>query len=872
MANGNNNQGGSYQGPSKEQIADAISERDGQHQQEEKHLNKMIDLINSQANSLEDQIEKQTKIFKLNAEILEQSSDKQLFEDKARLARAKELGLEKETLEVQKERFDKTEKVLAKANQLYSGQLRMVEELEALEKQKSGAKGDQLVEIERQIKLLNEIADFKNINLKEESKEIKKRIDISGKLEESAKKEKEEKEEQIEQINIIEKKEEEILGQIKDKFKLEKMQNAILFAREKPMMALLQIGMKILNISTEVGKAYDSQRAKLAELTVGVQKYNDGLQYSISAGQQFGLSAQESMEGANELTNNLVRISQLSQQEVGKYGAMTAAYKKFGVSAGEVMNNAMLVFGDTIKEANLLTMEITDLGRNLGPGMAGKIAKDFIPAMSSLAAHTRTKAIKTFKELAVQSRATGLEISRLVGISEQFDTYTGAAEAVGKLNSMLGGDYLNSVQMLHASESERIDMLKRSLQLSGKTFSSLARYEKKTVAASIGISDLNEATKLLGTGSEVYDLLEKKAAKAGMTMEQFQQATRSTKDITEKFQAILQNFAIFFAPVVTVLHIVLDFLGKIAAMGDGWVGWVISLTLSIPLLMKVMGLFGKMIVFLGGSIKSLGTSFMSMGSSMKASSGSISSGIMTIATSAKAGSIGIGILIALFATIGFALLGVAAVIASFGYVLKQMTSFITNFAKAMTSIPKAAKSVGPAIKMLSDSLDQLKGKKVQIQIMKSIGETFQQIGKSVDNSDKLTKEFMPSVVKITEIIQKVEKEKFVEFKSAMGSITELNKINPQVLKALNIEVFGSPKKIASNDNATIAKKIIKSNSSTSNNNTTTTTTSSNTSSNKTEHTINIVLKGGDLSKILKNLGNDLTKKINKKMARCLTSN
>ena len=41
------------------------------------------------------------------------------------------------------------------------------------------------------------------------------------------------------------------------------------------------------------------------------------------------------------------------------------------------------------------------------------------------------------KDLAIQSKRTGLEIQKILNLTDQFDTFEGAATAAGKLNSVL---------------------------------------------------------------------------------------------------------------------------------------------------------------------------------------------------------------------------------------------------------------------------------------------------------------------------------------------------------------------------------------------------------------------------------------------------
>ena len=106
-----------------------------------------------------------------------------------------------------------------------------------------------------------------------------------------------------------------------------------------------------------------------------------------------------------------------------------------------------------------------------------------------------------FKKLSMQSKSTGLSVDQLLGVVEQFDTFEGAGKAVGKLNSIMGGPYLNSIDMLNASEEKRVEILKQSMKQSGMNFKQMGKYEQKMIASALGV-DVAEARKLFGAETE----------------------------------------------------------------------------------------------------------------------------------------------------------------------------------------------------------------------------------------------------------------------------------------------------------------------------------------------------------------------------------
>jgi hypothetical protein len=412
-----------------------------------------------------------------------------------------------------------------------------------------------------------------------------------------------------------------------------------------PAHALLNLFSLILETTLKITQVYDQQRAELAKLAGITDSYNEALANSAYHGRQYALSAQEAMEGTRDLISAFQRLSELTKEQIANIGALSGALKQFGLDAAKNMNEAMMIFRMGADESALLARRLFDVGDALGPTMAKQISEQFGPSMSKLAAYTKDRAIKTLEGLAVQARATGLDLSKLLGIAEQFDTFDGAAQAVGRLNSMLGGDYLNSVQMLYATETQRIDMIREGIRMSGRQFSDMERFERKAVANAIGVTDIAEAMKLLGTEQERFDELAAKAAAAGLTIDQFNEKVAATKDIGKKWAAVLQNLGVVMKPIVDFLHWITNLMVKAATGTNKWIVGLI--TLGVVLL----GLYGLFKLYTVGI-----TVFAKALVAAATAAGPMAVGLETISAAAVAGSVGLGIMAAVFVAIGLALL------------------------------------------------------------------------------------------------------------------------------------------------------------------------------------------------------------------------
>ena len=81
-------------------------------------------------------------------------------------------------------------------------------------------------------------------------------------------------------------------------------------------------------------------------------------------------------------------------------------------------------------------------------------------------------------------------------IAESVDTFEGAADMAGKLNAQLGLQ-INSVELLNADHNERINIMRREFQQSGKNFDDMGRRQRQAVAEMLGV-DVDMASRLFG--------------------------------------------------------------------------------------------------------------------------------------------------------------------------------------------------------------------------------------------------------------------------------------------------------------------------------------------------------------------------------------
>ena len=199
---------------------------------------------------------------------------------------------------------------------------------------------------------------------------------------------------------------------------------------------------------------------------------------------------EETSRAFETLATQSKAFTDLSNEQRHALTEQALQMERIGVSAdtfASSIDSLGKTFGSTPAEINKTTEEMAKFGQALGVG-PNKMLEDFNKQLPLLARYGKEEGAEIFRELATTAKQAGVEMEELVGIAKTFDTFEGAAEAAGKLNFVLGGPLLNSVQLLNANETERIQILKDSMMQSGKSFAQMDRFEKDLIAKTLGTS------------------------------------------------------------------------------------------------------------------------------------------------------------------------------------------------------------------------------------------------------------------------------------------------------------------------------------------------------------------------------------------------
>jgi hypothetical protein len=310
-------------------------------------------------------------------------------------------------------------------------------------------------------------------------------------------------------------------------------------------------------------------------------KFNKQITTMGAKGNMAGIGFAESASALKTLTTTLSSFNPEAAETNAHVGMTVARLSNLGVTADTsagVMDVLQRSMGISAEAAADMTAEIATMGKEVGITTT-KMMADFKAAQGRLAAFGR-EGTQVFKELAAQAKATGMEMSKLTEISKTYDTFDAAADSIGKMNAVLGTQ-LSTLEMLEATDSERIMMIQQQVKMSVGNFDSLDRYTKMYIAQSMGVSDVAEAQRLLNMSTAEYQKTMNGQQKSADIQKELATATEELVPMMQQLKLAGTQVLLVFKPMITffggVIGVISELIGGIAWVVQG-IGDFIGLT------------------------------------------------------------------------------------------------------------------------------------------------------------------------------------------------------------------------------------------------------------------------------------------------------
>jgi hypothetical protein len=263
------------------------------------------------------------------------------------------------------------------------------------------------------------------------------------------------------------------------------------------------------------------------------------------------------LEGSEKANRNLIKgfkhftlMSESAKDELASYTAQMAIMGVESETTTDLMNTSFTSLNLTMAESKAMMGKLYKAAVLLGTGQE-ELMQEFKASMPVLAIFG-DKADDVFLRLAGSAKAAGTSTGDLLGVMNQFDTFQGAAESVSKLNAILGGQYLNSLEMTKMIDpSDRLRALAVAMDRSNRSWATMSERQKQAAASAINITDMALANQILGTS--VADLDAQVSAVDGLgalSPEEMAAAAEAMTNFSEKLNATFESFTVLVGPLL----------------------------------------------------------------------------------------------------------------------------------------------------------------------------------------------------------------------------------------------------------------------------------------------------------------------------------
>lgn len=305
--------------------------------------------------------------------------------------------------------------------------------------------------------------------------------------------------------------------------------------------------------------ALDEVGASMAKNIPNGRQYQ-GMVNDIARGSEAAYLTFEDLGNATQALNaNFTEYNRISEKQRFEITTMAANLEKLGLDTEtfaqnlDTMNKAM---GFSIEEFQDFQTDLRGLSKQLGINM-GTLNKQFQAASGRLAQFSKNKITGIFKELTVVSKNLGIEMTKLLDITENFTTFEGAAEAAGTLNSVLGGNVINTLDLMNAALDNPVEtfrQFKGAIDKTGKSFKDMTPAMKRVISDAMKM-DVSEIERLMSMDMNQGINQMRTMAKE---QESLTEAASKASTIMDKWKKLAYQFVVWTEPAVEIINKLID--------------------------------------------------------------------------------------------------------------------------------------------------------------------------------------------------------------------------------------------------------------------------------------------------------------------------
>ena len=313
----------------------------------------------------------------------------------------------------------------------------------------------------------------------------------------------------------------------------------------------------------------DSAMTSLGRATGTGRSYATVINNVVEQNSRLGVTFEEGSRAASVMFNTMRQFSQLTNTARESIAGFAIEQERLGVSfdqTGQKLNFLTQTFNMNQTQARQTISNLNAHAREIGVSLQ-ESTSNFLQFSGHLASHG-PRMLQVFQNLQAMAKRTGVAMSELVNIAKQFDQFGTAASSVGRLNAMLGGNYLNVIEMVSAKEDERLGIMARAVHQSNLNIDSMGRYTQKALAAAMGFKDAgtamaylrNEMGMATAADRELIATMERDRREAEQLMDIKRQLRTILISVSRAFMPLIQSFSDHREEIVQSITKVVDFI------------------------------------------------------------------------------------------------------------------------------------------------------------------------------------------------------------------------------------------------------------------------------------------------------------------------
>ena len=249
-----------------------------------------------------------------------------------------------------------------------------------------------------------------------------------------------------------------------------------------------------------------------------------------------------------------------------------ATMERLGVNnqtTAENLTTLTKAFGMSTTKARAMQREMVGLARALELPV-GAMMDRFAKAMPMLA-EFGDRAEEVFRRLTIASRETGLSVDAITStFGDALNSYEASTKVAGQLNQVLGAGVISGTELLMADTEERFRIVQDALELTGRSFNDLGRWEKISFAQAAGFNTVNEAARAF---NNTQDDIATRIGDTAISQERMNELVVEATDSMTQLKFAMLSFAVALKPAIEVFTQFMDeFVKKSEEMEGGLAG------------------------------------------------------------------------------------------------------------------------------------------------------------------------------------------------------------------------------------------------------------------------------------------------------------